>query len=159
MPVIWYHYIAHCLIYGTKGKLGKQGSSSHRLQYNVKKILFCFVCLVLVALINWPLGGLNEIVDKQISSLFPWLMAELSLVKLPSGECHWTLLMTTQHWFRWWLGAIRQEAITWANVNPDRFISSYGFSRLWVDTTDYCTLTHRISDCSYNHWNTVKPLV
>ena len=26
------------------------------------------------------------------SSQFQWLMAELSLVKLPSDECHWTLL-------------------------------------------------------------------
>ena len=26
--------------------------------------------------------------------------------------------MISQHWFRWWLGAIRQQAITWANVDP-----------------------------------------
>ena len=26
---------------------------------------------------------------------------------------------SSQHWFRWWLGAARQQAITWANVYPD----------------------------------------
>ena len=34
-------------------------------------------------------------------------MAEASLVKLHSDECHWTLLM------------ISQQAIAWANVDPD----------------------------------------
>ena len=28
-------------------------------------------------------------------------------------------LSTSQHWFRWWLGAVRQQVITWANVDPD----------------------------------------
>ena len=27
--------------------------------------------------------------------------------------------MISQHWFRRWLGAVRQQAITWANVDPD----------------------------------------
>ena len=27
--------------------------------------------------------------------------------------------MISQHWFRQWLGAIRQQPITWANVDPD----------------------------------------
>ena len=40
-------------------------------------------------------------------------------VKLPSSECNWNLLMTSQHWFRWWLGAFRQQNITSANVDPD----------------------------------------
>ena len=26
--------------------------------------------------------------------------------------------MISQHWFRLWLGAVRQQAITWANVDP-----------------------------------------
>ena len=29
--------------------------------------------------------------------------------------------MISQHWFRQWLGAIRQQAITWTNVDPDIF--------------------------------------
>ena len=32
-------------------------------------------------------------------------MAEVSLVKLPSDEGQWTLLMIIQHWFRWCLTA------------------------------------------------------
>ena len=44
-------------------------------------------------------------------------MAEVSLVKLPSDEFNWILFMVSQHWFRWWLGAIRHQAITWTNVH------------------------------------------
>ena len=29
------------------------------------------------------------------------------------------LLMKSQHWFRWWLGAVRHQAITWVNVDPE----------------------------------------
>ena len=46
-------------------------------------------------------------------------MAEVSLVKLPSNECYWTLLMLSQHWFRQWLGAIRQRTIAWASIDQD----------------------------------------
>ena len=46
-------------------------------------------------------------------------MAEVSLVKLPLDKCHLTLPMISQHWFRWWLGGVRQQAITWASVDPD----------------------------------------
>ena len=28
-----------------------------------------------------------------------------------SGDCHWTSLMISQHWFRWWLGATRQQPV------------------------------------------------
>ena len=59
-------------------------------------------------------------------------MAEVYLVKLPSDESHWTLLMISQHWFRWWLGAVRQQAITWVNVDPDlcRHMVSLGHNEL-----------------------------
>ena len=40
-------------------------------------------------------------------------------VKLLSGECHNTSLIISQHWFRLWLGAVRQQAITWANIDID----------------------------------------
>ena len=36
-----------------------------------------------------------------------------------SDECHRILLMTSQHWFKWWLGVVRHQAITWASVNLD----------------------------------------
>ena len=40
-------------------------------------------------------------------------------MKLFSGECHKTSLMKSQNWFSQWLGAIRQQAISWTNVDPD----------------------------------------
>ena len=54
-------------------------------------------------------------------------MAEASLVKFHSDECHWTLLMISQHWIRW-----RHQAITWANVDPDlcRHMASLGLNEL-----------------------------
>ena len=59
-------------------------------------------------------------------------MVKASLVKLPSYKCHWTSLMISQHWFRWWLGAVRQQAITWANVDlvPCRHMASPGHNEL-----------------------------
>ena len=38
-----------------------------------------------------------------------WWLLSVSLVKLPSDDCFWTLLMISQHWIRLWLGTI----ITW----------------------------------------------
>ena len=38
-------------------------------------------------------------------------------VKLVSGKCHRTSVMRNQHWY--WLGAIRQQAITCAIVDAD----------------------------------------
>ena len=70
-------------------------------------------------LTHWPLIDLNKILDKEFSSQIPWLMAEVYLEKLLSDGCHWILLMISQHWFRWWLGAVRQQAITWGKVDPD----------------------------------------
>ena len=39
-------------------------------------------------------------------------------MKLVLGKCHRTPLIR-QHCLSWWLGAVRQPAITWANVDPD----------------------------------------
>ena len=41
------------------------------------------------------------------------------VIMLLSRECHRTSLMRSQHWFREWLGAIRHQAITWTNVDPN----------------------------------------
>ena len=38
-------------------------------------------------------------------------------VKLLSGECHRTSLIRSQYWFKSWLHAARQQAITWANAD------------------------------------------
>ena len=44
-------------------------------------------------------------------------MAEVSLLIMPSDECHWTSLMISQHWVKLWLGAIRQQAAIGPNVD------------------------------------------
>ena len=41
------------------------------------------------------------------------------LVELVLGEWHKTLLMISQHCFRQRFGAVRKQAITWANMDPD----------------------------------------
>ena len=51
-------------------------------------------------LIHCGLGDFNEILDEYFSSQLQWLMTELPAVKLSLEECHETLLMISQHWFR-----------------------------------------------------------
>ena len=43
-----------------------------------------------------------------------------------------TSLVISQQWFRQWLGAVKQQAITWANVYPDlwRHMASLGHNGL-----------------------------
>ena len=53
---------------------------------------------------------------------FTWTSREL--VKLLSGEhgeCHRKPLMISQNWIRWWLRAVRQQAIIGVGVDPDLF--------------------------------------
>ena len=38
--------------------------------------------------------------------------------------------MISQHWFRQWLGAVRQQAITLANVDLCRHVASVGHNEL-----------------------------
>ena len=52
------------------------------------------------SLTHWGLGDFNEILYEYTSSQSQWLMAEIPPVKLPSEECHYTLLMISQDWFR-----------------------------------------------------------
>ena len=57
--------------------------------------------------------------SKSFYELISWALP----VKLALGECHWTPLMISQHWFnfRQCLGAVRQQAIIW-----DTDLSSLG---------------------------------
>ena len=43
--------------------------------------------------------------------------------------------MISQHWLRWWLGAVRQQAKTWANVDPDicRHLASLDHNELNIE--------------------------
>ena len=38
-------------------------------------------------------------------------------VKLPASECHRISTMISQHWVKWGFVAVRQQAITWINVD------------------------------------------
>ena len=83
-------------------------------------------------LTHWPLGDLDAILKMEFSILFYWLVSSDNLMIMPSDECHRTLLMISQHWFRWWLGAVRQQTITWANVDSVscRLMVSLGHNEL-----------------------------
>ena len=50
-------------------------------------------------------------------SIFHWLKYGAFSVNLHPVDYHRTSFMTTQHWFRWWLGSIRHQIITWTNVH------------------------------------------
>ena len=51
-------------------------------------------------LTHWPLGDLNVILKMQSSILLYWLVSSNLLMIMSSDECHRTLLMISQHWFR-----------------------------------------------------------
>ena len=61
-------------------------------------------------------------------------MAELAPVNRPSDECHWILLMISQHRVRHWLGAARYQASTWTNVDLDicHLMASLGHNELML---------------------------
>ena len=83
------------------------------------------------SLTHWPLGDLDAILKLQFLILSYWLVSSHQL-KMPWDECQWTSAMINQHWFRKWLGAIRQQAITWSNVDlvPCRHMASSGHNEL-----------------------------
>ena len=83
-------------------------------------------------LTHWPLGDLDAILKLQFSISFYWLVSSHHLMIVPSDDCHGTSPMISQHWFRWWFGAVRQQAITWTNVDlvPCRHMASPGHNDL-----------------------------
>ena len=121
----------------------------------------------------------NSLVPKGCGSTFTrvcfklilWLTSWSFPVKLVLGECHRTLLMKSQHWPRYWLGAISQQAITWSNVDPDLLchMVSLGYNGLRIKihddaisnithcyvkkkhSHDYCRLIHIILKTKKSH--------
>ena len=67
---------------------------------------------------NSTLKQINSLAPARCSRNFKSIIFKLLTVKLLSGECHRKLLTRSQYWFRQWLGAVRQQTITWANVDP-----------------------------------------
>ena len=62
-------------------------------------------------------GDLDATLKLQFSILFYWLISLNRLMIILWDECHRTSPMISQHWSREWLGAVRQQAIPWANVD------------------------------------------
>ena len=83
-------------------------------------------------------------------------MTVVSLVQFSLYECHWDLLMMSQHWFRYWLGAVRQQAITWINVDPDlsRHMVSLGHNELMY----YLMLLLVVNWCQLPGWASTMSL-
>ena len=65
-----------------------------------------------------------------------WILEHV-LLNFSQMIFHRTPLMIRQHWFRWWLGAVRQQDITWTNVDPDLcgHMASPGFNELSVNSS------------------------
>ena len=63
---------------------------------------------------HWGLGDVRKFLkiihsDAIFSSDISHIFREIARRRLPKKSC--------QHWFRLWLGAVRQQVITWANVD------------------------------------------
>ena len=79
-------------------------------------------------------------------------------MKLLPTERLRTPLMTSQHWLRWWLGAIMHQAISWINVNLVlcRLLASQRYNKLiyslqWHHNGHDGISNHQPHDCLLNH--------
>ena len=79
----------------------------------------CNCCFPRHILTHWPLGDVAIILKLYPSNSCHGLNSCAISVKLLSGACQRTLLIISQNWVRQWLGTVRQQAITWANVDSD----------------------------------------
>ena len=87
-------------------------------------------------LTHWLLWDLDSILKVLSSILFYWLVCSDLLMIMPSEWLRWmswdlpedksTLVQVL------WLGAVRQLAITWANVDPDLRIKRTGSRVTWL---------------------------
>ena len=70
-------------------------------------------------------------------------------LKMSSGKCQpFCFPITSPHWFRWWLGAIKHQAITLMNVDPNLccHMASLGHNELICLFRSY-----HFSSSSFNH--------
>ena len=70
-------------------------------------------------------------------------------MKLPTDECLCILLMINQHWFRLWLGAVRLQAIAWANVDPDHLMTSLYHGLIVLTLWSQCRMATILHAFSY----------
>ena len=64
-------------------------------------------------------GDVATILQMGFSSSLHTIIVWGLAVKLLSCEPHGASLMRSQHWYRYWLVAVRQQAIIWTNADPD----------------------------------------
>ena len=112
---------------------------------DVAVILKSIITEQMLRLSSWALPGIilwmrpaNERWGYNVtSSLIGWACSQ----NLPCTSCESALkwmpqntLIISQHWFRYWLGAISYQAITWANVDPDMYhnLVSLGHNELVI---------------------------
>ena len=96
----------------------EKGVTDRRTENTIHRAAWSQLKIELVSLTHWYLGDLDEILKMQFSILFYWLGSSAVITIMPYDECHRTLPMS-QHWIRWWFGAVRQQTITSAYVDPD----------------------------------------
>ena len=62
--------------------------------------------------------------------------------EITTGCVSLDLTAVCQYWFRQWLGSARQQAITWANVDPDlcHYMASQGSNLISEQYLGNCSL-------------------
>ena len=69
----------------------------------------------LIYMLHWtllPHGKVNSLIPGGCDQKFEYLIWNISVI-FSLDECHRTSLRRSQHYFRWWFGAIRQQPIIW----------------------------------------------
>ena len=104
-----------------------------------------------------PLKDVDVILQVYFSNAFYEFMFFAFHVKSISGECNKSVLVISQHLFRKWLGAPRQQVISWTNVDPVlcRHLASLGHNELKSNTN---TSRRRTAPIFKNNWKTDRNL-
>ena len=119
---VWRIYCARFMLYAEfVDRHIRFFTKPRRFSLNSRYIIHIFNSLAL----GWFKQNFEWVHFKLISKIDGWV----SLVKLPSDECHWTILMVNQHWFRWWLGAIGRPTTHSLTQWWPRSVLSYGIDR------------------------------
>ena len=111
---------------------------------------------------NADIKSINSLAPGRPSTNFKWIFlcscnSMISLLhsgKLFSCECHRTPMMICRHWFRYWLGAVRQQAITWIIADPDlhSHMAPLGSNELNLKSRAVAQWRHRITIYCYSRY-------
>ena len=74
------------------------------------------------------------------------------------NECNKSIFMIIRHWFGYWLGATRQQAITWTNVDLDLCHHMAPLSHNVLNGEDYFEINTNQRSCKseWTSWTTIK---